>query len=212
MAFPAKTIESLFSYVYGDEDKENLLSMPFVPVIHLPHNEMALLQSRLERLRLFSLSEKTETRNYLRVQLILIFSQHILPVRQKSIRMKSELSIPIWLEKSLMELEDINNLAIGMDFLTESTNKTKEHICRVFRKFLHTTPTAYINARRLDYIANMLLHSDNEIIELAYEVGFQSISNFYALFKRKYRVTPMKFRQNMGMTQAESEPCCNYRS
>ena len=74
------------------------------------------------------------------------------------------------------------------------TNRTPEHICRAFRKYLNMTPMTYINAKRLNYAANLLRHSDKEIIDIAYESGFQSVSHFYQLFKKEYQISPLMYR------------------
>jgi AraC family cel operon transcriptional repressor len=95
-----------------------------------------------------------------------------------------------------VELEKLSNLAAGMTFLRKQTGKTKEHICRSFRKHLNTTASEYINALRLNYVANMLLHSDREILDLAWDVGFCNISHFYHLFKESFHVSPRRFREN----------------
>lgn len=102
---------------------------------------------------------------------------------------------PLWLREALAELEKLSNLSAGTGFLRKYTGKTKEHICRSFRKHLNATPSDYICKLRLNYVANMLLHSDREILDLAYEAGFENISYFYKRFKRDFHFSPRKFRE-----------------
>lgn len=195
LAFPTSTIDSLFEYLYNSDIKKTLLSLAFVPVATLCHNEKALLQSRLERLSLFPVQEEEKIRTYLRIQLIDIMSKYFIPASHNKV-LSDKAILPIWLERLLKSLDSIDNLANGLDNLENLSGKTKEHICRAFRKHLHTTPVKYINSKRLNYVANMLMHSDHEIIDLAFDVGFQSLSYFYHIFKQEYGISPHKFRQN----------------
>lgn len=197
LAFPSATIDSLLNYLYDSDVKQTLQSLEFVPIVTLSHNEKTLLQSNLERLSLFPVSQDNKIRTYLRIQLIDIMSKYFIPaINNKELSDKPIL--PIWFEHLLKSLDSIDTLANGLDHLEQLTGKSKEHICRVFRKYLHTTPVKYINAKRLNYIAHMLIHSDHEIIDLAFDVGFQSLSYFYHIFKEEYGMSPHKFRQNMN--------------
>ncbi|MDF1616853.1 helix-turn-helix transcriptional regulator [Petrocella sp. FN5] len=195
LAFPSSTIDSLFEYLYSSDIKETLLSLALVPVTTLCHNEKNLLQSRLERLSLFPVQEEEKIRTYLRIQLIDVMSKYFIPVTYNKVPSDKAI-LPIWLERLLKSLDSIDNLANGLDNLENLSGKTKEHICREFRKHLHTTPVKYINSKRLNYVANMLMHSDHEIIDLAFDVGFQSLSYFYHIFKQEYGISPHKYRQS----------------
>ncbi|MEG2018450.1 MAG: helix-turn-helix domain-containing protein, partial [Clostridium sp.] len=44
------------------------------------------------------------------------------------------------------------------------------------------------------YAANLLAHSDKEIIDITFEIGFNSLGNFYNLFKKQYGISPLKYR------------------
>jgi len=106
---------------------------------------------------------------------------------------------PLWLREALAELKKFPNLQEGSEFLRHFTGKTKEHICRSFKKYLGATPTEYINELRLNYVANMLLHSDREILDLAFDAGFENISYFYQKFKARFHVPPGKFREKQTL-------------
>jgi len=169
--------------------------MEELPVIHLTSNETNFLRTKLERLAFLNIHDFTTIKSYLRTQLVYMFTQYLIPVLTFDAKTEEHENVPIWFQKLLKELDNTSLNTISLDALAKSSGKTKEHICRSFQKFLNTTPIAYINTLKLNYAANMLQHSDVEIIDIAYSLGFQSLSNFYSLFKKEFNITPLKFRK-----------------
>ena len=160
----------------------------------LTGTEATLLQSRLSYLNLLPSDCPEQKNTYLRAVLTDIVYSYIMPGLEKEQTYLPSSVIPFWLTQALNGLSDISNLQEGMEYLVRQTDRTPEHICRAFRKYLSVTPVSYINARKLNYAANLLQHSDKEIIDIAFESGFQSISNFYHLFKREYKMSPLKYK------------------
>lgn len=198
LAFPPSTIDAMFDFLYTDEIKEEFLSRNSIPIVKLNHNDKIQLQSRLNKFAFFPLSEKERIKSYLRVQLINIFSIYLIPVITKKEQFfDTDIVIPQWLENTLLEMRKTQSYSEGLDWVVENSGKTKEHICRSFKKYLHKTPTEVINSLRLNYAGNLLSHTDKEIVDIAYEAGFQSLSYFYSQFKKSFGKTPKKFRETV---------------
>lgn len=195
LAFPAEAFNSLFEFLYSDSQKQKFLAMEELPVIHLTNNETNFLRTKLERLAFMNIHDVATIKSYLRTQLVYIFTQYLIPELTFETKPEEQENVPIWFQKLVQELDNAALNTISLDTLVGFSGKTKEHICRSFQKFLNTTPIAYINTLKLNYAANMLQHSDIEIIDIAYSLGFQSLSNFYALFKKEFNLTPLKFRK-----------------
>lgn len=70
-----------------------------------------------------------------------------------------------------------------------------DHFSRVFRKLHGKSPLALIQDLRLEKARDQLLHSDVRLAELARLAGFNHVSYFIAVFKKRYGVTPSVFRQ-----------------
>ncbi|MEP7247547.1 MAG: AraC family transcriptional regulator [Gammaproteobacteria bacterium] len=73
--------------------------------------------------------------------------------------------------------------------------------CRYVQMLLaemDTTPSAYINERRLDFVAQQLRArgSAASVTELAYGVGFDNLSTFCKAFRRRYGVTSREYRRH----------------
>lgn len=195
LAFPSYTVEALFHFLYDSNDKWNdLFSSPHVPVCTLTGLDTTLLLNRLSYLNLLPATSLRRKNTYLRTLLTDIISLNFMEEIEKQKKVTQNLTIPTWLMQAVAGLSDINNLEEGMAYLVRQSNRTPEHICRAFRKYLNTTPSTLINAKRLNYAANLLQHSDKEIIDIAYESGFQSVSHFYHLFKKEYHMAPLQYK------------------
>ena len=71
---------------------------------------------------------------------------------------------------------------------------SREHLARVFRKYLGKTPCYFLNERRLAYASGLLRLSNLPIAEVAAEAGFNNVSHFYHLFRAVYSQSPGNFR------------------
>lgn len=87
------------------------------------------------------------------------------------------------------------NFFAGLRRMQQLSGYTPEHLCKVFRKYLDRTPTAFINEMRINYAARQLSDSDKGVAEIAYELNIQSLSRFYQLFKNQYACTPVEYRR-----------------
>ena len=63
-----------------------------------------------------------------------------------------------------------------------------------FRKQTGMTFVAYINKVRVEHAARLLVGTDLSLKFIAYDCGFDSISQFFKRFKEHYGVTPGRFR------------------
>lgn len=71
------------------------------------------------------------------------------------------------------------------------------HFCKVFKRATGTTFTDYVNRARVEKAKRMLMRPDARITEVAYDVGFQSLSHFNRSFRRIASESPTEFRARM---------------
>jgi AraC family cel operon transcriptional repressor len=103
-------------------------------------------------------------------------------------------TIPEWLNLLCSEMKKDKNMINGLPTLKKKANCSYEHLCRAFKKHLHQTPTEFINTNRLDSAAAMLSGTDEKINTVALDCGFENLSHFYHLFRKKYGMSPAKYR------------------
>lgn len=71
---------------------------------------------------------------------------------------------------------------------------SQSHFMKFFKNNMSVSFTDYLNDYRLTMAARFLLSSSDSIVNIAAETGFDNLSYFNRLFKRKYGCTPTAFR------------------
>jgi len=79
--------------------------------------------------------------------------------------------------------------------LAASVGFSPFHFLRVFRATTGTTPHQYLIGARLRLAASLLLDTRRSITEIAYDCGFQDLSNFANTFRRVVGCTPGAYRR-----------------
>lgn len=89
----------------------------------------------------------------------------------------------------------INNFKnpISVDDVAKQINMTATSFCRFFKKRAAKSFVQYINEIRVGYACKLLLEGNYNISGIAYESGFENISNFNKQFKKIRKVTPSQF-------------------
>ncbi len=83
---------------------------------------------------------------------------------------------------------------ISINTLAELCEYSEYHFMRFFKKHIGLTCIQYINNLRLEKSSILLTSTNNSIMDISLEVGFDNLSYFNKLFKRKYNLTPKEFR------------------
>ena len=90
------------------------------------------------------------------------------------------------------------NIAEGIPAMTRISGLSSRQLTRVLKKKYNTTPYEYITELRMNYAANLLLHTDMSITYISYEVGYCNSNNFTIRFKKKFGMTPTQYRQKLS--------------
>ncbi|WP_166442982.1 helix-turn-helix transcriptional regulator [Phragmitibacter flavus] len=80
------------------------------------------------------------------------------------------------------------------------------HFCKVFKRTTGMTFTEFVNHARIEQAKRLLMKPHSRITEIAYDVGFQSLSQFNRSFRRVARVSPTEFRQHAVRTGNGERP------
>ncbi|MDF2485312.1 MAG: hypothetical protein K0R46_1480 [Herbinix sp.] len=127
-------------------------------------------------------------RDQLFLMLLSTVAYYILTTQQK----QKAPHIPDWLVSLLDEFEKPENYTQGLPRLLAISNYSQEYINREFKRYLHTTPTRYINEKRLTYAKKLFDKSSLTVLEVCEQCGFHSLSHFYSEYKKYYGFTPQR--------------------
>jgi AraC-like DNA-binding protein len=72
---------------------------------------------------------------------------------------------------------------------------SESHFCRLFKEATGLTLTDYVNRCRIEHAKKELLKSDRRVSEIAFEVGYQSLSQFNRSFARIVGQSPTLWRR-----------------
>ncbi len=109
-------------------------------------------------------------------------------------RTATDESIPRWLLAATTAAKRPEVFREGAAGFVKAAGKGHEHVCRVARKHLGVSPSAYVNKIRMEYAALMLAGSDLSINDISSECGIENLSHFYRVFQRQYGTTPRQYR------------------
>lgn len=90
------------------------------------------------------------------------------------------------------------NLAyqICLDDLAKVYYTSKYHFCKIFKKYMGISPLKYVAFLRVSKAKNLLLRDDLTISDVAWEVGFNDLSNFNKHFKKHTGISPSAYKTN----------------
>lgn len=82
----------------------------------------------------------------------------------------------------------------SLEALAEHTSYHSVYLSRYFRQYTGLTYTDYVNRYRVNEAAYLLKNSQQKILNIAFDCGFDSLRSFNRSFKRIMRVTPSEYR------------------
>lgn len=192
VAFPAQIMAALQSYLGKGHVIDQLLEAPLPPSATLTLSET---HQWLDRFQQLAWSSFTNERS---IEANILFKMMITEVLQKFVPLldagKDE-NVPVWLVNLKNQMSKKEHFTVGLAAMYQLSEMSAEHISRSIKKHFGCTPTDWINHFRLRHGANLLVSTDMEIIEVAMESGFENLSHFYHLFKKKFYLSPARYRK-----------------
>jgi AraC-like DNA-binding protein len=87
---------------------------------------------------------------------------------------------------------------LSLAAVAEASGASVFHFCKVFKRATGLKFTDYVARVRLENAKTQLLNPNRRISEVAYDVGFQSLTQFNRMFKRVFGQSPTEFRAHLG--------------
>ena len=108
-----------------------------------------------------------------------------------------------YIQNRILELQDYINhhfhKSLTKNFGMEMTGMSKSNFYRHFKLKTGMPFTAYLNKVRLEQAARLLIETNLTVETVACDCGYDTLSNFYECFRKRFGVSPARFRV-MGVT------------
>ncbi len=101
------------------------------------------------------------------------------------------------LQNFLQILEENYQRPLGVDFYAEKLFMSARNLNMICKNILQQTVSEIIETRKLIEAKNQLTHSDKNISEIGFDLGFNEKAYFTNVFKKRTGLTPSEFREEM---------------
>lgn len=130
------------------------------------------------------------------VKLLSIFAQH-LSMLSNQVVVQQENSEPpvITRAKEYIHEHQTENLRLG--HVAKAVNTSTFYFCKMFKKVTGINFTDYLSRVRIEKSKNLLLNPNLRVSEIAFEVGFQSLTHFNRVFKKILGQSPTEYRAQL---------------
>jgi AraC-like DNA-binding protein len=108
---------------------------------------------------------------------------------------------PPLVQKAREYINRHKNEELSLADVAKAAGASVFHFCKVFHKATGLRFTDYVARMRLEDARDRLLNPNLRISEIAYDVGFQSLTQFNRTFKRVFGQSPTEFRARVSSGQ-----------
>src|SRR6266568_5438434 len=115
-------------------------------------------------------------------------------IRQLSSRGR-ERAEPVEIWKARKFIHEHSDEKLGLTKVAKSVNISRNHFSEKFKEVTRVNFVDYIARTRTEKARERLRNSNLRISEIAFAVGFQSLSQFNRVFKKLTRQSPSQFRK-----------------
>ncbi len=74
--------------------------------------------------------------------------------------------------------------------------------CNFFKEHYRMTFVEYLNTIRIGHVCKLLADSDDNVVTIAYECGFNNLANFNRQFKKLKGMSPSEYRRALSLESA----------
>ena len=127
------------------------------------------------------------------VKLLEIFAQHLSALSNQIALQEANAEPPI-IHRAKEFIEAHKSDPISLSEVARALNVSTFYFCKLFKKATGINFTEYLSRVRIEKAKNLLLNPNLRVSEIAYEVGFQSLTHFNRVFLRIVGRSPTAYR------------------
>ncbi len=130
------------------------------------------------------------------VRLLTIFAQHLSLVGNQLL-VQQRNAEPAAIVKAREFIKEHQGDDLSLSTVARAVNTSTFYFCKMFKKATGLHFTDYLSRVRIEKAKNLLLNPNARVSEVAYDVGFQSLTHFNRVFKRVTGQSPTVYRRKL---------------
>ncbi len=130
------------------------------------------------------------------VRLLSIFAQHLSMVSNQVLVHHEHAEPPVITRAKEYMLEHQGE-ELSLTQVAKAVNTSTFYFCKLFKRVTGINFTDYLSRVRIEKAKNLLLNPSLRISEIAFEVGFQSLTHFNRVFKKIIGQSPTEYRAQL---------------
>jgi AraC-like DNA-binding protein len=139
------------------------------------------------------------------VRLLAFFAEQLSALSNQLVTERQNAEPPL-VQKAREYIDQHKTEPLSLSAVAKAAGASVFHFCKVFRKSTGLKFTDYVARVRLEDARTQLLNPNRRISEVAYDVGFQSLTQFNRMFKRVFGQSPTEFREDLNGKIARRSP------
>lgn len=128
------------------------------------------------------------------LRLLSTFAEHLATISNSIEPEAIETAEPQVVSRAKKYISERFQERITLDEAAQAVNASTRHFCKVFKQATGITFTDYLARTRVEKAKHLLRNPHLRVSEIAFETGFDSISQFNRSFKRITGMSPTRFR------------------
>jgi AraC-like DNA-binding protein/ligand-binding sensor protein len=130
------------------------------------------------------------------LKLLAIFAQHLSMVSNQVFIQRENAEPPV-IAKARAYIQEHQTEELSLSQVAKAVNMSSYYFCKMFKKITGINFTDYVARVRIEKSKNLLLNPNLRVSEIAFEVGFQSLTHFNRVFKKILGQSPTDYRAQL---------------
>ena len=169
---------------------EMLMNPTSTYACHFSEDEIKYIEERINHL----CNEQINSPYYKHIA-VSIISEIIIMLLEKANPEKENYIMPTHVQKTLSYVAKHFKEDITLLSLSKMLNITPNYLGAEISRYIGMTFNDYLNNLRLKYSCDLLLNTEQDIKEIAFLCGYNSVAYYAICFKKKLSLTPSEYRR-----------------
>jgi AraC-like DNA-binding protein/ligand-binding sensor protein len=134
------------------------------------------------------------------VKLLEIFAEY-LAMQTSQILIQRDNAEPPIITKAKEFIREHHTEDLSLPQVAQFANTSRFHFCKLFKRTTGLTFTKFLSHVRIESSKNLLINPQLRVSEVAYEVGFQSLTHFNRVFQKILGQSPTEYRLKVHVSK-----------